>query len=187
MRATNLRALTRNGSGALPNRTVPASSASSKLRKRPPTQPKSAGALDPGPTSPGQKLAPFAVLEARAIDAQMWPVHSVVWLQPDLRPAPPASSRLRIERHYKIPAPDFLYFDVPASVHAHTLERVSDPIRPSLRQQLPQSHLVLLGWDPRAASSDATSVPMEGCSTTDRSVSPNMRLNGGQYRNGSDK
>jgi len=96
-----------------------------------------------------QNLACFAAFEARPIDAQMWPVHPVVWLQPELRPGLPGSSGLTIERHYQIPAPDFLRLHITPNGHARALDEVCDPRPPDLPRQLPRSDLAPLGWDPR--------------------------------------
>src|SRR4029077_15509621 len=138
MRATDLQGLPRNGALARQTDTANASSATAVAPKRSTTRRKSRAPLDPGPALPAQKLAPFTATEIQAIDTQMWPVHSVVWLQPELRPEAPRSSTLRIERHYKVPAPDFLYFDVPPTSHPDTLEPVADPLPPGVQPQLPQ-------------------------------------------------
>jgi hypothetical protein len=187
MRATKLQGLTRPEPVAQPNGTAHASSASRVVRTPSTTRPKSGGTLYRETTFPAQKLAPFAAVEAQPIDVQMGPVHSVVWLQPELRPGLPASSSLRIERHYKVPAPDFLYFDVSPISHPITLERLWDPIAPAMQQQLPQSDLVPLGWDPRAASSSTASVQMAGRSGTAGGVSPNGKLKREQYWKGNDQ
>jgi hypothetical protein len=183
MKATTSQAPRRTKSLAEPNGTHTASNASRVARQRSRTRSTSAGGFDPGPTSCAQKLAPFMGVEAHAIDMQMWPAHPVVWLQVELRPGLPGSSSLRIERHCKVPAPDFLYFDVPPVLRPHALERVSDPLPPGVQQQLPQSDLVPLGWDPRV-SGFAASVPLEDRSGTGSGASPDIRLNGEQHRKG---
>jgi hypothetical protein len=185
MRATDLQGLPRNGALARQTDTANASSATAVAPKRSTTRRKSRAPLDPVQALPAQKLAPFTATEIQAIDTQMWPVHSVVWLQPELRPEAPRSSTLRIERHYKVPAPDFLYFDVPPTSHPDTLEPVADPLPPGVQPQLPQSDLVPLGWDPRSSSGSGASAPSESRSGIAGGPSPNMRLNGEQHRNGS--
>jgi hypothetical protein len=185
MRATDLQGLTPNGALARQNDTASASSAAGVAPKRSTTRRKSRVTPDAGPAHPAQKLAPFTAAEIQAIDTQMWPVHSVVWLQPELRPEAPRSSTLRIERHYKVPAPDFLYFDVPPTSHPDTLEPVHDPLSPGVQPQLPQSDLVTLGWDPRSSSGSGASATSERRSGIAGGPSPNMRLNGEQHRNGS--
>jgi hypothetical protein len=181
MRATDLQGPPPNGALARQNDTASDSSAAGVVRKRSTTRRKSRGRLDPGPALSAQKLAPFTATEIQAIDTQMWPVHSVVWLQPEFRPELPRSSSLRIERHYKVPASDFLYCDVPATSHADALEPVRDPLPPGVQPRAPQSDLVPLGWDPRSFSSSGTNAQPEDQLD---SLSP-VRLNGEQRRNGS--
>jgi hypothetical protein len=183
MRATDIQSLPRNGTPARPNGPASTSSAAGVARKRSTTRRKSRGSLNPEPALPAQKLAPFTATEIQAIDTQMWPVHSVVWLQPELRPELPGSSSLRIERHYKVPAPDFLYFDIPPTSHPDILEPPA-PLPPGSQPQLPQSDLAPLGWDPRSASASGASIPPER--PLDSGPSP-MRLNGAQHRNGSNQ
>src|SRR5260370_17236307 len=113
MRATDIQRLPRNGTPARPNGAASASSAAGVARKRSTTRRKSRGSLNPEPALPAQKLAPFTATEIQAIDTQMWPVHSVVWLQPELRPELPGSSSLRITPPHKRPPPHFLYFYLP--------------------------------------------------------------------------
>lgn len=183
MRATNLRSVTRTGSVAQPNGTPRAVTARPVARKRSTTRPASDGVLEREPASPTQQLSPFAAIEPQPKDAQMWPVHSVVWLQPELRPELPGTSSLRIECHYKVPGPGLLYCDVTPSFHPGTLDRLCDPLPPRVEPRLPQSDLEPLGWDPRSSSSCDASLPLEVRSRT--SLSPNMRSNHEPRRNGS--
>jgi hypothetical protein len=185
MRATDLQGPPPNGALARQNDIASTSSAAGAVGKRSTTRRKSRGTLDPGPAHPAQKLAPFIAAEIQAIDTQMWPVHIVAWLQPELKAEIPGSSTLRIERHYKAPAPDFLYFDVSPIAHPDTLEPVLDPLPPGVQPQLPQSDLAPLGWDPRSSSGSGASVSSERRPDSSGGPSPNIRLNGEQHRNGS--
>lgn len=114
-------------------------------RKRGAAKPVPAAAADP------QKLAGFAGLAPPAMDAQMWPVHAVVWLRPDLTAAAPHSSGLRIERRHRVPVPDFLQPVVTPAAGPRLLARECDPLPPNLPPGMPQCDLSPLGWDPRAA------------------------------------
>lgn len=97
------------------------------------------------------ELAPFAAVEAAHADAEMWPAHPAAWLQPDLPPELPASSGLRVERHYTVPAPDFLPLEPPPASCPHALAALPDFLPPPLGTEIPVSDLAPLGWDPRVA------------------------------------
>jgi hypothetical protein len=89
--------------------------------------------------------------ESAAIDCPMWPIHPVVWLQPDGAPTAPGWSGLAIERRNRIPMPDFqpseiAVFDIPVERN-----RPCDPLSPNVCATVPLSDLSPLGWDPRAA------------------------------------
>lgn len=103
--------------------------------------------------SPANNAEPFveapAATEIAPVDAPMWPLHSVVWLQTDLGPSAPAWSGLVIAHHNRIPAPDFVSPGVDPlnrqearAAECHALLRVPTP-------KVPQSDLAPLGWDPR--------------------------------------
>jgi hypothetical protein len=79
----------------------------------------------------------------------MWPVHALLWLQPDLYPARPHSSGLRIERRHKPPAPDFVRLGMDPAGPAPTGERACAPLASHRARWIPQSGLTPLGWDPR--------------------------------------
>lgn len=96
-------------------------------------------------------LAQFASVEAAPEDAEMWPVHPAAWLQPELMPALPASSGLRVERRYAAPTPDWLRPDPPQPGQSPAPATLPDWALPNLRLELPASDLAPLGWDPRAA------------------------------------
>jgi hypothetical protein len=114
------------------------------------TLPASRLKANPAPSQP--KLAPFARVAAQPKDAPMWPVHSMIWWQPGLKPELPSASGLRIERRHQVPIPDFLYLDMKAAARPRpSLESPCDPLLPHREPALPQADLVPLGWDPRTA------------------------------------
>jgi hypothetical protein len=94
--------------------------------------------------------ATFAPIEAEPIDAPMWPLHPALWFQPERMPSVPVWTGLAIERHNRIPAPDFLHFDTAPPDRPDTLDSSCDALTPGARRELPQSGLAPLGWDPRA-------------------------------------
>jgi hypothetical protein len=139
MRVTN-GAAERNGAAS----TLPAS-------RTEPKRSASAGRLKAGPAPSPPKLAHFAPVDAQPKDAPMWPVHSLIWWQPGLKPSLPSASDLRIERRHQVPIPDFLYLEMrPAGRPRPSLASPCDPLLPRRQPSLPQSGLVPLGWDPRA-------------------------------------
>jgi hypothetical protein len=96
-----------------------------------------------------QKLAGFAGMETPAMDAQMWPVHATVWLQPDLSAATPQSSGLRIDRRRRAPVPDFIHPAMAAVAGPQASARECEPLPPSLPPVVPACDFLPLGWDPR--------------------------------------
>jgi hypothetical protein len=106
-------------------------------------------------TTPGApELAIFAPAKIQPIDAEMWPVQPVIWLQSEWRPGLPASSGLYIERHHKIPVPGFLNLAAgrgycSAGGFAAGLSSAQSAVLPKVRLTPPESGLTLLGWDPR--------------------------------------
>ena len=93
-------------------------------------------------------LAGFVALDVRAIDAEKWPVSTVVWWQPDLALASPESSGLRNERRHKMPAAGFLHLDL-APVLTAGAASVPEPAAPSLPLTTPRSDLTPAGWEAR--------------------------------------
>jgi hypothetical protein len=70
-------------------------------------------------------------------------------LQPDVAPSLPAWSGLSIERHNRIPAPDFLSSgDAPVDC-PDVPDHSPEVLTPAANPRIPQSGLELLGWDPR--------------------------------------
>jgi hypothetical protein len=181
MRATGLQAITKNGDATQPDDISGASSSTGLARKRSTARVKSQEAIGPEPAFRPQQLAPFAATDMQPIDTEMWPIHSLVWLQPELKPELPGSSNLRIERQYKIPSPDFLSFDVSPTSYPDTIEGVRDPLPPDKQPQPPQSDLVLLGWYTQSSSSSVVIVLPEGQSGNGHS-SGSVHLSGDQYR-----
>lgn len=101
----------------------------------------------PGPEPPA---APFSTSEPEPIDSPMWPLHSGLWFQPELAPSPPAWSGLAIERHNRIPAPDFLHSGVAPVNRTDVLENSCDTLAPAACPKISESGLAPLGWDPRS-------------------------------------
>jgi len=93
--------------------------------------------------------AAFAEIETRPSDASMWPLHSVLWFQPERAALIPAWTGLGIERHNRIPRPDLLVVASPPPDHPDTPDKACEGIVPHPHCQLPQSELAPLGWDPR--------------------------------------
>jgi hypothetical protein len=181
MRATGLQAITKNEHATQPDDISGASNSTGLARKRSTARVKSQGTIGPEPAFRRQKLAPFADTDIQPIDTQMWPIHSLVWLQPELKPELPGSSNLRIERQYKIPSPDFLAFEVSPTSYSDTIEGVRDPLPPDKQPQPPKSDLVPLGWYTQSSSSSVVIVLPEGQSGIGFS-SPSLQLSGDQYR-----
>jgi hypothetical protein len=101
-------------------------------------------------SDPEQPTAPFVTTDATPVDAPMWRLHPVVWFQPELAPSGPEWSGLAVERCGRIPAPDFLNFDVAPLGRADSRDNSSDAATPAARPQAPQDDGAPLGWDPRS-------------------------------------
>jgi len=92
---------------------------------------------------------PLAV-EAVPIDLPMWPLQAAAWLQPEIAPIPPVWSGLTIERHNRIPAPDFW---PSASAPLNRSDAPHNSLRALIRAAkpaVPAGDLAPLGWDPRS-------------------------------------
>ncbi len=107
-------------------------------------------AVKPPPTREMPELSGFAVVSVQAIDAQMWPTHAVMWLEPVLMPVAPDSSGLGIQRRHRVPTPDFIRSHVVAADRPQSPEHRTEPLPQDLGQGIPKSDLSPLGWDPRA-------------------------------------
>jgi hypothetical protein len=155
MKATNVRPPRKNGSARAHSGEATAVPVNGAARKRSPTRRKTADNPAVDSTAGPQELAGFAPANIQPVDAEMWPVQPVIWLQPEWRPALPASSGLRIERHHKIPAPGFLnvapekWGGPPARLVTPWSRSSEPPPPPDVRLTPPESGLTLLGWDPR--------------------------------------
>lgn len=108
------------------------------------------------------KLAPFAGEPIEPIHGQMWPLHSVAWFHPELKPRRPDPGDLSIESHRKVAAPGFLCPEVTPADQAHTSDEVCDPLPPALKRQIPQSGLDPSGWDARVMALPASASPGNG-------------------------
>ena len=102
----------------------------------------------PAPSEPA--LAPFAAMAARPADTPIWPIQPVIWWQPELQPALPASSGLTVERRHKVPAPDFLPIEVAAAERGAARAKSCVEFWQTVLPPAPRADLVPLGWDPRA-------------------------------------
>jgi hypothetical protein len=94
-------------------------------------------------------LAGFLGVAVRAIDAEKWPVHPVIWWQPELPLELPRSSGLRNERRHKVPMAGFLAVSREPQCAAGVRDHTAIPLAPELPQTIPASDLAPLGWDPR--------------------------------------
>jgi hypothetical protein len=111
---------------------------------------KRSGAAAAPAAAPQPLAGPVAGIGAAPVDAPMWPVHSAAWFQPEVAPSAPAWSGLGIERHARIPAPDFLPPDTAPANRPGTCENEHRAFTPAARPETPESGLTPLGWDPRA-------------------------------------
>jgi len=97
------------------------------------------------------KLAPSLAFEIQPSHGQMWPLHTVAWFYPELKPLVPAGSGLSIESsHIAIESPGFLRLEVTPANQSHGSDEVCEPLIPYLRSPIPPSGLEPSGWEPRA-------------------------------------
>ncbi|HXK01561.1 MAG TPA: hypothetical protein VMS37_04110 [Verrucomicrobiae bacterium] len=94
--------------------------------------------------------APFLRTEAAPVDAGMWPLHPAMWFQPEPAPAAPAWSGLGIERHQRVPSPDFRRGGAAGLDCAATPLQSHEVLVPAPDAAIPASDLAPLGWDPRS-------------------------------------
>jgi hypothetical protein len=99
--------------------------------------------------SPEPPAAPFAVAAVAPIDAEMWPLHSAVWFQPERAPSASQWSGLTVERRNRPPAPDFEHAGAAPLNRPGALDIAAGALMPGAQPQIPQSSLAPLGWDPR--------------------------------------
>lgn len=86
-------------------------------------------------------LEGFAAEDLRAVDAQMWPIHPVMWLQPECTPAVPASG-LHAERSYKVPMPGFLSSEIVLATRVGRPDRpVHEPLRSGITLSIPKTDI----------------------------------------------
>jgi len=100
-------------------------------------------------SGPAPLAQPIPCVNPVAVDVPKWPLQSAAWLEPDVPPSPPAWSGLAVERHHRIPVPDFLPFDT-APLNRMDGPKTSQPAVAAAGPILPHSDLAPLGWDPRA-------------------------------------
>ena len=98
---------------------------------------------------PEPLAAPFAATQPAPIDAEMWPLHSAMWFQPERAPSCSEWSGLAVERRHRVPAPAFAQpaaapIDCPGEP-----DLARDPLAPDAQPAIPHSDLAPLGWDPR--------------------------------------
>jgi hypothetical protein len=146
-----------NGAAGAPQANAePAPRVNGTARKRSPTKPKTANHPTVEVTA-NQELAGFPPARIQPVDAEMWPVQPVIWLQPEWKPGP-TSSDLSIERHHRIPVPGFLNVATgrgyslicnPGGLAAG-LSSAPPASLPKVSLTSPESGLTLLGWDPRS-------------------------------------
>lgn len=94
-------------------------------------------------------VASFVSLKPVPVDAEMWPLHPALWFQPELGPTMSQWSGLAIERHSRLPAPDFALPKVEPLNHRAALDVIRDALAPVPLPEIPQCGLAPLGWDPR--------------------------------------
>jgi hypothetical protein len=173
MRAAKPRA--RNGSARAHAGAKAAPTTNGVGRKRSSAKPDSADGPTSEPVAGPQELAGFVPADIRHVDAEMWPIEPVAWLQPEWKPELPVASGLRVERTHKIPVPGFLNLETGRGYGSAGTKEVGQAlppanpdglqklagesawptglpaILPNVRLSPPQSGLTLLGWDPRTA------------------------------------
>ncbi|HTS27780.1 MAG TPA: hypothetical protein VMH81_18020 [Bryobacteraceae bacterium] len=132
------------------------SRANGVTRKRSPARTAQAnGGVSETPGAPDP--ADFIPPAVGQFDAEMWPVQPVIWFERTCQPALPASSGLRLERHYKFPVPGFLQLErgggyrpaVSEIAHPGSESSAPETLQPEIPLVIPPSGLALLGWDPR--------------------------------------
>jgi len=129
----------------------PAANGTHRAARKSARSPKrSDGSRDLTPAGPEPPAAAFAATEAAPIDAEMWPLHAAMWLQPERVPSVSQWSGLTVEHRYRLPAPTFLQ-PIAAPLNPPASPDVARDARiPFSRPAIPQSDLAPLGWDPRA-------------------------------------
>ena len=95
--------------------------------------------------------AEFRSVEVRALNADHWAIAPVLWWQPDLPGAVPASG-LRNERRHKIPSAGFLNVAEAARCPAAGVATLNAAGIPEMPRTIPAADLTPLGWDARAAA-----------------------------------
>jgi hypothetical protein len=119
-------------------------------KKSAPESKRSAGSHTPH-SAPAEPLAaPFAASDPTPIDAEMWPLHTAMWFQPERAPSVSQWSGLAVERRNRLPAPAFAHPAAAQLDRPGAPELARDARTPDARPAIPRSDLAPLGWDPRA-------------------------------------
>jgi hypothetical protein len=121
-----------------------------RITKRSGAPKDSPGTGAPADAPAAEPLAPPVMVAAGFMDAPMWPLHSAVWFQPDVAPSAPVWTGLGIERHKRIPIPDFLPSGIGPLNCPVALDNSRHALAPAASPTVPQSDLAPLGWDARA-------------------------------------
>ena len=98
---------------------------------------------------PEPLAAPFAAAQPTPIDAEMWPLHSAMWFQPERAPSCSQWSGLAVEHRHRVPAPAFAQPAVAPIDCPREPDLARDPHAPGAQPAMPHSDLAPLGWDPR--------------------------------------
>ena len=108
------------------------------------------GVPEHGDSAPEGVVAQFAEIPAEPVDSPTWLLHAALWFQPDRGPALPAWTDLAIERHNRIPLPDFLDLELVAADRRGLVDGECEVLHPERQRQLPESDLAPTGWDARS-------------------------------------
>lgn len=133
-----------------PPESVPPPQTRSAGRKR---RARTAKEISEPPVAPAP-LAEFRSLEVRALNAEHWAVAPVLWWQPELPGAVPASG-LRNERYHKIPSTGFLNFAQPPRRPPAVITTLDAAAIAEMPRTIPAADLTPLGWDARAVAREA--------------------------------
>ena len=101
-------------------------------------------------SAPQPIVAEFAEMETEPVDSSTWLLHAALWFQPERGPSLPGWTGLAIERHHRIPSPDFSETETMAVDRPGMMDCACDVIKPDRRQSFPQSDLAPMGWDARS-------------------------------------
>lgn len=132
-----------------PPESVPPPQTRSAGRKR---RARTAKEISEPPVAPAP-LAAFRSVEVRALNADHWAIAPVLWWQPELPGAVPATG-LRNERRHKIPSAGFRNVAQSPSRPAAVIATLDVPAIADMPPTIPAAGLAPLGWDARAAAKE---------------------------------